>query len=143
MSSIRSASSSTRNCSALKSAWRCPIKSSSRPGVAMTTSTPERNASICGRSPTPPKTFAMRNGTMFAVGDHILLDLHDEFASRREDRARAFCARPGCGGACAISVSIGSVKAAVFPVPVCAMPMRSCPARTSGTAADWMGVGSV
>ena len=40
-------------------------------------------------------------------------------------------------------VSMGSVKAAVLPVPVCAMPIRSCPASTNGMAAAWMGVGSV
>jgi heme/copper-type cytochrome/quinol oxidase subunit 1 len=36
----------------------------------------------------------------------------------------------------AMRARIGSVKAAVFPVPVCAMPMRSPPASTSGIAAD-------
>jgi hypothetical protein len=35
------------------------------------------------------------------------------------------------------------VKAAVLPVPVWAMPIKSCPAIASGMAADWMGVGSV
>ena len=29
-----------------------------------------------------------------------------------------------------ILARIGSVNAAVFPVPVCAIPMRSCPARS-------------
>ena len=36
---------------------------------------------------------------------------------------------------------IGSEKAAVLPVPVCAMPSRSRPASTCGMAPAWMGVG--
>ena len=51
---------------------------------------------------------------------------------------------PRRGPGCAASlVRIGSVNAAVLPVPVCAMPMRSLPARIGGMAADWIGVGSV
>ena len=34
---------------------------------------------------------------------------------------------------------MGSVNAAVLPVPVCAMPMRSCPAMIGGMAAVWIG----
>lgn len=37
--------------------------------------------------------------------------------------------------------SSGSVNAAVFPVPVCAMPMTSAPLATFGMALSWMGVG--
>jgi len=66
MSNIRSASSSTRNSMPERLATRWSIRSINRPGVATTRSTPERNASICGRSLTPPKTVAMRNGTCFA-----------------------------------------------------------------------------
>ena len=38
--------------------------------------------------------------------------------------------------------SIGSTKAAVLPVPVCAMPIRSRPSRITGIAFAWIGVGS-
>ena len=38
---------------------------------------------------------------------------------------------------------MGSAKAAVLPVPVCAVPIRSLPARTIGKARSWIGVGSV
>src|SRR4051812_37924483 len=38
---------------------------------------------------------------------------------------------------------MGSTKAAVLPVPVCAIPMTSEPVMIFGMAADWMGVGSV
>jgi hypothetical protein len=37
---------------------------------------------------------------------------------------------------------IGSAKAAVLPVPVCAMPHKSRPLRTGGIAWHWIGVGS-
>jgi hypothetical protein len=38
-------------------------------------------------------------------------------------------------------VIIGSVKAAVLPVPVCAMPSTSRAFSASGMAPCWMGVG--
>ena len=38
---------------------------------------------------------------------------------------------------------IGSAKAAVLPVPVCAMPCTSRPFITCGMAWTWMGVGVV
>jgi hypothetical protein len=38
---------------------------------------------------------------------------------------------------------IGSVKAAVLPVPVCAVASTSRPIRICGMAAAWMGVGWV
>src|SRR5438309_3045938 len=37
---------------------------------------------------------------------------------------------------------MGSAKAAVFPVPVWAVPIRSLPARIIGKARSWIGVGS-
>ncbi len=40
-------------------------------------------------------------------------------------------------------VIIGSVKAAVLPVPVCAMPSTSRLASTCGIACSWIGVGVV
>src|SRR5262245_9296032 len=36
---------------------------------------------------------------------------------------------------------MGSAKAAVFPVPVCAMPTTSRPASTCGMVCAWIGVG--
>lgn len=38
---------------------------------------------------------------------------------------------------------MGSVNAAVLPLPVCASPMTSRPDRASGSASAWMGVGLV
>lgn len=37
---------------------------------------------------------------------------------------------------------IGRAKAAVFPLPVSASPIRSRPCRAKGMASDWMGVGA-
>ncbi len=37
---------------------------------------------------------------------------------------------------------MGSAKAAVLPVPVCACPITSAPVSMTGIMADWMGVGS-
>ena len=37
---------------------------------------------------------------------------------------------------------MGMQKAAVLPVPVCAWPIRSMPARARGISPAWMGVGS-
>ena len=39
--------------------------------------------------------------------------------------------------------SIGSVKPAVLPVPVCATPSTSRPISTNGIACAWIGVGVV
>ena len=55
MSSILSASSSTNISTSLIFKYPWFIKSSNRPGVAMTTSTPFFNAVTCGPCPTPPK----------------------------------------------------------------------------------------
>src|SRR5690349_15365893 len=38
---------------------------------------------------------------------------------------------------------MGNAKAAVLPVPVCAVPIRSLPDKTMGKARNWIGVGSV
>ncbi len=54
MSSMRSASSSTKICTWLRSSVPCWWWSSRRPGVATRMSTPWRRRSICGCMPTPP-----------------------------------------------------------------------------------------
>ena len=108
-----------------KSPWRCPMRSMSRPGVAITRSTEERSASICGRSPTPPNTVAIRSGRYFGIRADVLLDLHDQFPRRRDDQgAGSRGGGPGPGEAESIE-RIGRTNAAVLPVPVWAMPMRS------------------
>ena len=108
-----------------------------------------------------------------AVGPHALLDLDAELARRDDGEDADRRARGGwgrtrrllrgveaptlveggrdragaaAGGATRVSWRIwmiGSTKAAVLPVPVCAPARRSRRARTSGIASRWTGVGSV
>ena len=77
-----------------------------------------------------------------AVGPDALLDLERELAGRGEDQG-ADDARPPAGRDACRRWSIGSTKAAVLPVPVWAPARTSRPARTSGMALAWTGVGSV
>ncbi|KGD18074.1 putative ATP-dependent RNA helicase domain protein [Burkholderia pseudomallei] len=63
MSSIRSASSSTRMSRLDTSIVFCCMWSSRRPGVATTMSTPRFNASICGLMLTPPNITVERSFT--------------------------------------------------------------------------------
>ena len=95
-----------------------------------------------------------------AVGPDALLDLERELAGRGEDegadrRPRGVAAvrasrcparRADCQPGVRVALSrwrIGRTKAAVLPVPVWAPASRSRPARTSGIASRWTGVGSV
>ena len=76
-----------------------------------------------------------------AVAARALGDLAGELAGRREHQ-HAAGARPGAAVRLATSRSIdGSMKAAVLPVPVWAMPSRSRPVKTVGIACAWIGVG--
>ena len=78
------------------------------------------------------------------VDADALLDLERELAGRGEDEgADRATARRGSTLGGPRRWSIGSTKAAVLPVPVWAPAMRSRPARTSGMASAWTGVGSV
>src|SRR6185369_9934962 len=56
MSSMRSASSSTRICTVSRCRNPWPMRSSRRPGVATRMSTPPLSLAICGFMPTPPNT---------------------------------------------------------------------------------------
>ena len=74
-----------------------------------------------------------------AVGADVLFDLRDQLARRRHDQ-RAHVALSTARRS--RRSSIGSTKAAVLPVPVCATPMMSRPSRMTGMALAWIGVGS-
>ncbi len=136
MSSMRSASSSTRISSAASFAYGWVKWSSRRPGVATMTSTPLRKACSCGPMPTPPNTGAAVIGVC---------------------TARSFSSSTICAASSRVGVStrarvvprglsirrwrIGSTNAAVFPLPVMAEARTSRPARAGGTASAWIGVG--
>jgi hypothetical protein len=89
-----------------------PIRSSRRPGVAITMSVPDFSASICGRSPTPPKIVAVRSGRCLHMRARFL-DLRDELAGRRETRHRV--TRRLSSDVWLQPERIGSVNAAVLP----------------------------
>ncbi len=61
MSIMRSASSSTSVWIWSKRVWFCRMWSSSRPGVATTSSTPARSAFSCGPIAVPPTTMPPRS----------------------------------------------------------------------------------
>ena len=60
MSSMRSASSRTKKRTLSSEIWPCPTRSSRRPGVATSRSTPRCSTSTCGRWLTPPKITQWR-----------------------------------------------------------------------------------
>jgi hypothetical protein len=78
---------------------------------------------------------------VLGIGVEVLRHLRGQFPRRAQEgqhelrgmRARA---RPR-----ASAVIIGSVKLAVLPVPVCAMPRTSRPSSAGGMAPAWIGVG--
>src|SRR5918993_4792047 len=138
MSSMRSASSRTRNSRPASLAYGARKWSSSRPGVAMITSTPRRNACSCGPMPTPPKTAAALTGVCTAK-----LSRSSRIwaaSSRVGVRTRARVVPRGLSSSL---WRIGSRKAAVLPLPVAAHARTSRPARAGPMASDWMGVGRV
>ncbi len=61
MSSMRSASSSTTYSTWLSTQFLASMWSSSRPGVATSTSTPRLSSAVCGFMSMPPKTTVLRN----------------------------------------------------------------------------------
>src|SRR2546426_619873 len=137
MSSIRSASSSTSTSSREKSTCPRSMWSRRRPGVATTMSAPCFSARVCGSIPTPPYTAAAVTRT---CRPYVRALCNTCSASSRVGT------RISARSACPLSPPasrwrIGSMNAAVLPVPVWAEPIRSRPARASGIASCWIGVG--
>ena len=138
MSSMRSASSMT---STLQSASRMrprSNRSSSRPGVAISTSTPFSSTSRWSFMLSPPISRACTRlrylpyFTKFSA----TCSASSRVGSRIRLRGMRALARPE-----ARMSSIGRVKPAVLPVPVWAQPSTSRPISTMGMAASWIGVG--
>ena len=87
MSSMRSASSRTKISIADEAAHsRWPMRSSRRPGVATSMSTPRRSAWTCGCWPTPPKIDRAARRAVAAVGAEALVDLRRELARGGQDQ---------------------------------------------------------
>ena len=140
MSSMRSASSSTKNSRAFSDTAFWPIKSSNLPGVATSTSTPRTRFLFCEASFTPPKmhaveiavncAYCLKHSSTWMASSRV----GNKTSARQVLGARNF---PESSRRC----RIGSAKAAVFPVPVCAIPSKSRPSRRLGMDFSWMGVG--
>ncbi len=123
MSSMRSASSSTRISTLERSSVRCwPAWSSRRPGVATRMSTPRLRArSICGLMLTPPKiNGATSSCRVLAVGRAPIPRPGPRVRGWAEHQgARRRCRRTcwrRCGSTVAPVQHYGRVKAAVLPV---------------------------
>ncbi len=140
MSSMRSASSMTRMSMPVSSSLPRSEKSSSRPGVAISTSAPRVILVSWSAKETPP----MSRATLSLWLAPYLTKLSSTCAassrvgSRISVRGMRALARP-----LSRRESMGRTKAAVLPVPVWAMPRMSRPRSAGGIACAWMGVGVV
>ena len=82
---ISSASSSTTVWTRERSTAPCPTRSTSRPGVATTTSTPRRSRLICFPYGWPPRDRQRPHAERAAVGVDGARDLDGELARRAQD----------------------------------------------------------
>src|SRR4051794_14702892 len=118
------------------------MRSSSRPGQAMSTSTPAASACTCGFWPTPPKTTVDRMPSARARGSTTAFTW---LASSRVGTRTSARGRLGCRllVEAASRATSGMLKARVLPEPVRPRPSTSRPARVSGSVATWIGNGAV
>ena len=133
MSSMRSASSRTNISTRSRYTTPCDIRSIRRPGVAMTVSAPFCRAFTCGNCETPPNTTAKGSPVYFE--NVAVFSAVCAASSRVGERMSA----RGCPASWLVAsgwllvvpanslLRIGSMNAAVLPVPVWAQPMRSRP----------------
>ena len=146
MSSMRSASSSTRVSTCERLTWLCSIRSSRRPGVATSMSQPRSSSAICLSNLVPPTTMVARwpvwAHTTLATLSICCASSRVGVTTRAKGPRRLFVAR-SVPSSPAMRCSVGSVNAAVLPVPVWAEATTSRPSSTRGMAPAWTGVGSV
>ena len=113
------------------------MRSSRRPGQATRISTPSRRACDLGAgADAAVDGGAAQPGAGAQVPDGFV-DLFGQFAGGGDDQGARALARARSAVCC----RMGRTKAAVLPVPVWAVPIRSSPASAAGMAASWMGVG--
>ena len=138
MSSIRSASSSTKISMPDRSSRPWPDRSSRRPGVAVRMPTPFLICSTWGAWPTPPKMTASFRGRFlpYAFRFSSIWMASSRVGVRMRARMASFLC-PALFSRC----RMGTPKAQVFPVPVWALPSTSRPARPAGMAFSWIRVG--
>ncbi len=143
ISSIQSASSSTK-CSRFPS-FTCPwpIRSSSLPGVAISISVPWRSLDTCGPWLTPPNiTVCFRNVCLPYSANDSDICIASSLVGLRISALSCLFARFS-RGLCRSCSIIGIANAAVFPVPVCAIPRMSLPDSSTGIALLCIAVGSL
>ena len=138
MSSIRSASSITRMRVSVSRMLPRSYMSSSRPGVAISTSTPRISTSFWSDMLSPPMISACVSFRYLPYSTKFSATC--KASSRVGSRIRLRGIRALAREPARIS-SIGNVKPAVLPVPVCAQPSTSRPISTNGIACSCTGVG--
>ncbi len=143
ISSMRSASSSTKISTWLKSTISCLCKSISLPGVATKISTPLVRTSIWGSMDVPPKiTVALK---LVCLPYALKLFPICKANSLVGLTMSALIFLPPLGASCFSNnnCNMGNANAAVFPVPVCAEVITSFFARTNGMVFCCTSVGMV
>ncbi len=110
----------------------------SRPGVAISTSTPRISTSFWSDMLSPPIISAWVSFRYLPYWTKFSATCRA--SSRVGSRIRLRGMRARAREPERIS-SIGRVKPAVLPVPVCAAPSTSRPISTTGIACSWIGVG--
>ena len=138
MSSIRSASSITRILVSVNNSPPRSNRSISRPGVAISTSTPFISASFWSDRLSPPISNAWFNLRYLPYLTKFSATCSANSRVGSRIRLRGMRARARLPDKMS---SIGNTKLAVLPVPVCAHPSTSRPISTGGIACAWIGVG--
>ena len=105
-----------------------------RPTVATTTCAASRSRELLGGDGLAAEHREHLDVEVLGVCAERLGHLDAELAGRREDERLGVVRSSGSRYG-----SIGSPNAAVFPVPVCAWPITSWPASSSGIACSWIG----
>mmetsp|Transcript_61783 Transcript_61783/g.110009 ORF Transcript_61783/g.110009 Transcript_61783/m.110009 type:complete len:220 (+) Transcript_61783:1338-1997(+) len=140
MSSILSASSRTRYVTRRRLVVRVPRKSWSRPGEAITTSTPELSSRCCGPRGVPPNIQAERSRLLYLSNSSWICCA----SSRVGVKNSAIGPSPRFSGGCASTcIMHGRRNVIVLPEPVSATPTTSRPDRAAGQPWHWMGEGCV
>ena len=136
MSAMWSASSSTATSIEASVQLRRSIRSSSRPGVATTMSTPRSRVAIWRPSGAPPNTATVLTPSAWPSGSSASRTCTASSRVGTSTRPRGV---RGAGLRPASRVIIGRPKARVLPEPVWARPSTSRPARQSASVAAWIG----
>jgi len=142
MSSILSASSSTRYVHRRKLVIPRSKKSINRPGVAITISTPRSRSRACGPFGAPPNTQVLRT---YVEKPKSWATLCICWANSRVGaRTKAMGPSPRVSLSWLLMWTIaGSIYANVLPEPVCAIPTISRPLIAMGHPCAWIEVGSL